>query len=173
MVLFFLPASPQDHEPSISSTISLPICEPIFIFTYHIQKLTNGAPTLHLFSKKFLPSLGHSFHTGEPISVFVHFSHLIHYLLYKHLYFRSLHFLLSSPLVTCFLFWPHATHVTLGWSIASHFPLPASFISSEHYTGHLPLPFEFVHLVPPLAQPITRLVIPLTLNLVTWLRPLF
>jgi hypothetical protein len=105
MVLFFLPAPPQDHEPSISSTISLPICEPYLRFTYLIQKLTNGAPTLHQFSKKFLPSLGHSFHTGAPVSVFVHFPpKIIRYLLYKHLYFQSLHFLLSSPLATCFLF---------------------------------------------------------------------
>jgi hypothetical protein len=82
------------------------------------------------------------------------------------------HFLLSSPLATCFLFWPHATHVTLGWSIASHLPLPTSSISSEYFTGHLPLPSEFVHLVPPLAQLILGLGVPLTLDLVTRLRPL-
>jgi hypothetical protein len=70
-------------------------------------------------------------------------------------------------------FWPHATHVTLGWSITYHLPLPASSISSEYSTGHLPLPSEFVHLVPPLAQLITGLVVPLTLDLVTRLRPLF
>jgi hypothetical protein len=70
-------------------------------------------------------------------------------------------------------FWPHATHVTLGWSITYHLPLPASSISSEYPTGHLPLPSEFVHFVPPLAQLITGLVVPLTLDLVTRLRPLF
>jgi hypothetical protein len=69
-------------------------------------------------------------------------------------------------------FWPHATHVTLGWSIASHLPLPTSSISSEYFTGHLPLPSEFVHLVPPLAQLILGLGVPLTLDLVTRLRPL-
>jgi hypothetical protein len=69
-------------------------------------------------------------------------------------------------------FWPHATHVTLGWCIASHLPLPASSISSEYYPGHLPLPSEFVHLVPPLEQLIPSLVVPLTLDLVTRLRPL-
>jgi hypothetical protein len=68
-------------------------------------------------------------------------------------------------------FWPHATHVTLGWSITSHFPPPASSISSEHYPGHLPLSSEFVHLVPPLAQLTPDLVVPLTLDLVTRLRP--
>jgi hypothetical protein len=70
-------------------------------------------------------------------------------------------------------FWPRATHVTLGWSITSHLPLPTSSISSEYSTGHLPLPSEFVHLVPPLAQLIIGLVVPLTLDLVTRLRPLF
>jgi hypothetical protein len=70
-------------------------------------------------------------------------------------------------------FWPHATHVTLGWSITYHLPLPASSISSEYSTGHLPLPSKFVHLVPPLEQLIIGLVVPLTLDLVTRLRPLF
>jgi hypothetical protein len=70
-------------------------------------------------------------------------------------------------------FWPHTTHVTLGWRIAYHLPLLASSISSEYSIGHLPLPSEFVHLVPPLAQLITGLVVPLTLDLVTWLRSLF
>jgi hypothetical protein len=140
-------------------------------FTYLIQKLTNGAPTLHQFSKTFLPSLGHSFHTGAPVSVFVHFSQVIHYLLYKRLYFQLFAFVITvGDLLS---FWPHATHVTLGWSITSHLPSPASSISSEYYPGHLPLPSEFVHLVPPLAQLILGLGVPLTLDLVTRLRPLF
>ena len=42
-------------------------------FTYLIQKLANGAPTLHQFFMTILPSLGHAFHTGAPVSVFVHF----------------------------------------------------------------------------------------------------
>jgi hypothetical protein len=41
-------------------------------FTNLIQKLANGAPTLHQFSMTMLPSLGHAFHTGAPVSVFVH-----------------------------------------------------------------------------------------------------
>jgi hypothetical protein len=87
-------------------------------FTYLIQKLANGAPTLHQFFMINLPSLGHAFfHTGAPVSVFVHFFpnyllFIIYYLLYKHLFLQSVHSL-SSPLATCF-FWPYATHVTLG-----------------------------------------------------------
>jgi hypothetical protein len=63
-------------------------------------------------------------------------------------------------------FWPAATHVTLGWSTTYHLPFPASSISLEYPTGHLPLPSEFVHLVLPLAQLIPSLVVPLTLDLV-------
>jgi hypothetical protein len=95
-----------------------------------------------------LPSLGHAFHTGAPVSVFVHFSpKIIYYLL----------FIVQTPLlpvITFFVvtfgdllsFGQHATHVTLGWSITYHLPLPASSISSEYPTGQLPLPSEFVHL---------------------------
>jgi hypothetical protein len=83
--------------------------------TYLIQKLANGAPTLHQFSMTILPSVGHAFHTGAPVSVFVHLFQklfIIYYLLYKHFYLQSIHSL-SSPLAT-FPFWPYATHVALG-----------------------------------------------------------
>jgi hypothetical protein len=53
------------------------------------------------------------------------------------------------------------------------YPLTTSSISSEHPTGHLPMPSEFVHFVPPLAQLIPYLVVPLTLDLVERLQPLF
>jgi hypothetical protein len=61
----------------------------------------------------------------------------------------------------------------LDWSSTYHLPLPTSSISSEYPAGQLPLPSEFVHLVPPLAQLSPGLVVPLTLDLVTRLRPLF
>jgi hypothetical protein len=118
--------------------------------------------------QKFLPSLGHSFHTGAPVSVFVHFSPSYS------LFIVQTHFRFCAFVVTVgdlLSFWPHATHVTLGWSITSHLPPSASFISSESYPGHFPLSSEFVHLVPPLAQLIPDLVVPLTLDLVTRLRP--
>jgi hypothetical protein len=68
--------------------------------------------------------------------------------------------------VTCFPFWPHATHVTLGWSIPSHFPLLTSSISSEHDVGPLPLSSAFIYFVPPLAQLTSDLVVPMPLDLV-------
>jgi hypothetical protein len=92
--------------------------------------------------------------------------------IFPHLFFHCTNtcfyqpLLLSSPLATCFPFWPYATHVTLGWSIPSHFPSPASSISSEHDPGHLPLSSAFIYLVPPLAQLTSDLVVPMTLDLV-------
>jgi hypothetical protein len=59
-------------------------------FTNLIQKLANGAPTLHQFFMTILPSLGHAFHTGAPVSVFVHLFQknyllfIIQYILCRH-----------------------------------------------------------------------------------------
>ena len=158
--------NPPFHPPSVCPSANLSS------FTYLIQKLANGAPTLHQFSMTILPSVGHAFHTGAPVSVFVHFSpklFIIYYLLNKHLYFQSLHSL-SSPLATCSLL---ATCNPCHPWLEHYLPLPASSISSEYPTGQLPLPSEFVHLVPPMAQLSPGLVIHLILDLVTRLRPLF
>jgi hypothetical protein len=173
MVLFFLPAPPQDHEPSISSTISLPICEPIFISPTSYRNSPMGPPPFISFPRQFCPPWGTHFTLGHPFlylyispqnySLFIVQTSCISSL---YIFFCRHRWRLAS-------FWPRATHVTLGWSIASHLPLPASSISSEYYPGHLPLPSEFVHLVPPLAQLIIGLVVPLTLDLVIRLRPLF
>jgi hypothetical protein len=98
------------------------------------------------------------------------------FVIYCTIPFISIHFIIffSSPLATCFPpFWPNAIHVTFGWSITHHLPLPTSSIYSEYPTGHLPLPSALVHLFLPLAKLITNLVVPLTLELVTRLQPLF
>jgi hypothetical protein len=173
MVLFFLPASPHDHEPSISSTISFPICEPIFISPTSYRNSPVGPPPFIYFLRNFCPPWGTRFTLGHPFLYLYIFPILFIIYCTNTFIFGHYIFFCHHRWQLASFFWPHATHVTLGWSIASHFPLPASFISSEHYTGHLPLPSEFVHLVPPLAQLITRLVVPLTLDLVTRLRPLF
>jgi hypothetical protein len=106
-------------------------------------------------------------HWGTRFYICTFLPKIIHYLLYKLLYFQSLHslFFITFGRPT-FFFWPTATHATLGWSTTFHLPFPASSISSEYPIGHLPLPSEFVHLVPPLAQLIPGLVVPLTLDLV-------
>jgi hypothetical protein len=170
---YFLPAPPQYHEPSISSTISLPICEPILISPTSYRNSPMGPPPFISFPRKFCPPWGTHFTLGHPF-LYLYISPQKLFIIYCTNAFISSHYIffcrhrwrLAS-------FWPHATHVTLGWSITYHLPLPASSISSEYSTGHLPLPSEFVHLVPPLAQLITGLVVPLTLDLVTRLRPLF
>jgi hypothetical protein len=115
-------------------------------------------PEISALPGEFIP------HWGTRFCILYIFPTFIHYFLYKHLLLPS--FAFSSPLATYFPFWPHATHITLGWSITSHFPLTASSISSEYYPSHLPLSSEFVHLVPPLAQLILDPVIPMTLDLV-------
>jgi hypothetical protein len=66
----------------------------------------------------------------------------------------------------------NATHVSLGWGTSYHLPLLTSSIYSKYPKGHLPFPSEFVHFVPPLAQLIPCLFVPLTLNLVEFLWPL-
>jgi hypothetical protein len=110
-------------------------------------------------------------HWGTHFCILYIFPTFIHYFLYKCLYFPVFTFVVTvGDLLS---FWPHATHVTLGWSITSHLLPPTSSISSEYYPDHLPIPSEFVHLVLPLAQLILGLGIPLTLDLVTWLWPLF
>jgi hypothetical protein len=80
--------------------------------TYLIQKLANGAPTLHQFFMTNMPSQGHAFYTGAPVSVFVHlFPNYLLFIIYC-TNTQSVHSF-SSPLAT-FPFWPYATHVTLG-----------------------------------------------------------
>jgi hypothetical protein len=122
-----------------------------------------------------MPYVGPPYHTGAPVSVFVHVSPKLFIIYCKMplfpgisliLFFVTFDELLSS-------FWPNATHVTLGWSITHHLPWQALSTYLEYPTGHLPLPSTVVHFVPPLAQLLIGLVVPLTLDLVTRLRPLF
>ena len=166
---YFLPAPPQIHEPTISSTLSLPICEPIFISPTSYRNSPMGPPPFIIFPEIYaLPGALIS-HWGTRFCICTFFPNYFILSCTNTFYYHP--FLLSSPLATYFPFWPHATQVTLGWSLTSHLPSPASSISSEYYLYHLPIPYKFVHLVPPLAQLIPDLVIPLTLDLVTQLRP--
>jgi hypothetical protein len=121
-----------------------------------------------------VPYSGQPCYIVAPVSVFVHFSQII------------LYFIVQMPLCLAFtlpfcchpwhpssLFLANATHVSLGWGTPYHLPLMASSISFEYPTGHLPMPSEFFHFVLPLAQLIPCLVVPLTLDLVERLQPLF
>jgi hypothetical protein len=91
-------------NPPFSSTISFPICEPIFISPTSYRNSPMGPPPSISFPRNFCPPWGTHFTLGHPFLYLYIFPQIIHYLLYKHPYFQSLHFLLSSPLATCFLF---------------------------------------------------------------------
>jgi hypothetical protein len=158
--------SPSFHPHSVCPSANLPS-----FHLPHIETHQWGPHPSSVSQDNFSLPGAHISHWGTRFCICTFLPKIIHYLLYKHLYFQSLHFCRHHSRVA--FFWPHATHVTLGWSIIYHLPLPASSISSEYSTGQLPLPSKFVHLVPPLAQLSTGLVVPLTLNLVTRLRPLF
>jgi hypothetical protein len=90
----FLPAPPQDHEPTISSTISLPICEPVFIPPTLYRNPPMGPTPFISFSRQFFPPWGTHFTLGHPflyLYIYPQKLFIIYYLLYKHLYFQSLH----------------------------------------------------------------------------------
>jgi hypothetical protein len=102
MVMFFLPAPPQDHEPTISSTISLPICEPIFISPTSYRNSPMGPPPFISFPRNFCPPWGTHFTLGHPFLYLYIFPKL--FIIYCTNAFLSSYLLLSSPLATCFPF---------------------------------------------------------------------
>jgi hypothetical protein len=151
--------NPPFHPPSV--------CPSANLSSFHLPhtETRQWGPHPSSVFPEILPSLRHSFHTGAPVSVFcTSFPHLF-IISCTNTFFTSLCFC-RHHWRPAFLFWPHATHVTLGWSITSHFPLPTSSISSEYHPGKLPLPSAFIHLVPPLAQLTLDLVVPMALDLV-------
>jgi hypothetical protein len=91
----FLPAPPRDHEPSISSTISLPICEPIFISPTSYRNSPMGPPPFIYFPRNLCPPWRTHFTLGHTFLYLYIFPQIIHYLLYKHLYFQSFPFVVT------------------------------------------------------------------------------
>jgi hypothetical protein len=91
MLQFVLTAPPQDHEPSISSTISLPICEPLSISPTSYRNSPMGPPPFILFSRSFCPPWGTHFTLGHPFLYLYIFPKFFHYFLYKHLYFAVIY----------------------------------------------------------------------------------
>ena len=71
-----LTAPPQDHEPTISSTINLPICEPIFISPTSYRNSPMGPPPFISFPGNFCPPWGTHFTLGHLFLYFVHLSHI-------------------------------------------------------------------------------------------------
>jgi hypothetical protein len=161
MLQFVLTAPPQDHEPSISSTISLPICEPLSIPPTSYRNSPMGPPPSIKFPSNFA-SPGAFITLGHPFLYFVHLPRM--YFLYKPCYYKPL--FLLSPLTTCFPFGHTQPMSPLVGVFLLIFPLLTSSIPSEHDPGHLPLSSAFIHLVPPLAQLTSDLVVPMTLDLI-------
>jgi hypothetical protein len=124
--------NPPFHPPSVCPSANLsPFHLP------HTETRQWGPHPSSIFTT-FMPPLGHSLTTGAPVSVFcTSFPHLFIILLYKHLLFPTFVFC-RHRWRPAFLFWPYATHVTLGRSITSHLPSPESSVSSEYYPGLLP-----------------------------------
>jgi hypothetical protein len=157
--------NPPFHPPSV--------CPSANLSSFHLphtetrQWGPHPSPVSH---EVFFPPWGTHFTLGHPFLYLYIFPKL--FIIYCTNVFCS-HFPLSSPLAACFPFGHTQPMSPLDWSSTYHLPLPTSSISSEYPAGQLPLPSEFVHLVPPLAQLSPGLVVPLTLDLVTRLRPLF
>jgi hypothetical protein len=74
MVLFFLPAPPQDHEPFISSTLSLPICEPTLISPTSYRNSPMGPPPFISFPRQFYPHWGTRFCICTFLPKIIHYS---------------------------------------------------------------------------------------------------
>jgi hypothetical protein len=100
MLQFVLTAPPQDHEPYISSTISLPICEPLSISPTSYRNSPMGPPPLISFLRNFCPPWGIHSTLGHPFLYFVHLSHIYLLFFVQTPFLTSLCFL-SSPSVTC------------------------------------------------------------------------
>jgi hypothetical protein len=166
MLQFVLTAPPQDHEPSISSTISLPICEPLSISPTSYRNSPMGPPPFISFHDIYASPGAFIKHWGTRFCILYIFPTFIYYFLVQTPFITNLCFCRHRWRPAFLFFWPHATHVTLGWSIPSHFPLLTSSISSEHDPGLLPLSSAFIYFVPPLAQLTSDLVVPMTLDLV-------
>jgi hypothetical protein len=100
---YFLPAPPQYHEPSISFTISFPICEPTFISPTSYRNSPMGPPPFLNFPRQNLSAMVYPYHTGAPVSVFVHFFPKYSFFIVQTPLFSVISFsFLPSPLATCF-----------------------------------------------------------------------
>jgi hypothetical protein len=118
---YFLPAPPQDHEPFISSTLSLPICEPTLISPTSYRNSPMGPPPFINFPRQFFPPWCTHFTLGHP---------------FLYLYFFPQNYLLFIvqiplfPVITFFV-------VTVG-----------DFLSFGHTQPMLPLVGEFLIIYP-------------------------
>jgi hypothetical protein len=92
MLQFVLPAHPQAHEPSISPTISLPICEPLSISPTSYRNSPMGPPPSILFFHEVFALPGALIsHWGTRFCICTFFPKLFHHFFYKPLYFTVIY----------------------------------------------------------------------------------
>jgi hypothetical protein len=163
MLQFVLTAPPQDHEPSISSTISLPICEPLSISPTSYRNSPMGPPPFISFHDIYASPGAFIKHWGTRFCILYIFPTFI-FLLYKHLLLPTFVFVVTVGDLLPFLATRNSCHPWLEYSFS--FSLLTSSISSEYDPGLLPLSSAFIYFVPPLAQLTSDLVVPMTLDLV-------
>jgi hypothetical protein len=90
---YFWTAPPQYHEPSISSTISLPICKFPFISLTSYRNPPMGPPPSTSSPSKLCPTRANHITLGHPFLYLYTYPKIILYLLYKRLCFQQLHYL--------------------------------------------------------------------------------
>jgi hypothetical protein len=88
-MVLFLPAPPQYHEPSISSTITLPICKFPFISFTSYRNPPMGPPPSTSSPSTLRPTWANHFTLGHPFLYLYTFPNNILYLLYKRLLFPA------------------------------------------------------------------------------------
>jgi hypothetical protein len=175
----FLPAPPQYQEPSISSTISLPLCEPTFISPTSYRNSPMGPPPFISFPRKFCPPWATHITLGHPFLYLYISPQIIRYLLYKRLYFQSLPYLFVvtfGDLLPSFLAKRNPCHPWLEHYLSSTLVRHHPYLQSTPQVTYLyPLNLFTLSRLWHNLSPSTLfgLVVPLPLDLVTWLRPLF
>jgi hypothetical protein len=150
----FLPAPPQDHEPTISPTISLPICEPIFISPTSYRNLPMGPPPFTSFPRIFCPPWGTHFTLGHPFLYFVHLSHIYSLFIVQTPFISSLCFCHhcwrpTFLLATCnpchpwlehyFSFYPHRHRLYLQSTTQVTYLYPLNLFTLSHLWHNLSL----------------------------------
>jgi hypothetical protein len=161
--------NPPFHPPSVCPSANLsPFHLP------HTETRQWGPHPSSVF-RHFCPAWGTHFYTGAPVSVFcTSFPNLFIIIVQTPFSqpFTVSHFVVTVGDLPSFFGHTQPMSPLVGASLLIHPRRHRLYLQSTTQVIYH-LSSEFVHLVPPLAQLSPGLVVPLTLDLVTWLRPLF
>jgi hypothetical protein len=103
--VLFLTATPQYHEPSISSTISFPICKFPFISLTSYRNPPMGPPPCTSSPSKLCPTRANHITLGHPF-LYLYTSPKLFFIHCTNAFVSSSYItFLSSPLATFFPFW--------------------------------------------------------------------